>query len=619
MQHVRNIRGSWVLAALVSLLLSLAACSSDSPSEPRRDPPPTPGGNPPSATFNIDVTADPPQLEAGSDEPSQIRIQVRRRDNGAAPSNGTTMVVTTNLGLFTQTGNNQAVVTLAGGQAFLSLLAGDIPGTAQVRATLEGSVGGVNVRILEEGDFFIDFLEPSVGSPQGGDEVLINGRGFERPVRVNFGGEPAQVLSAGLNRIRVLTPALPGGLEPNQTRAVAVTVTINLNTADQVSDTLPNGFTYSPGGADPEQPLILGVDPTSGPNAGGTRVTLTGQGFSAPAQVLLGNGAVGSFSGIEATVESVTPTRIVFITPPALGLGQDLRNQQVSILVRNTASGFATVSPGAFRYGETVEIAGVSPLEAGIDGGTEITVFGTGFVEPLQLTVGAVGDESETEMPVVSVTPERIVFRTVPINVSGCPANGVAFSGPVNVRLLDAGGVGEDVLVSSDQIVRFTFDLPELFSLSPDNGTQSGGTAVTLSGSGFVAPIQVRFAANGQTFVANVTSVSSTSVALRTPRVTDSAMDTVSCDDNGDGTVGEKFAPTAFDVVLENLDSGCVTDPLENAFVFNPTDTSCRGDAGPPPPEDPVECEDGFDNDGDGFIDADDPECTGPNDDDESA
>lgn len=614
MQHVRKIRGSWALAALVVGLLSLGACSSDSPSEPRRDPPPPPGSDQPAATFNITVTADPTQIEVASDERSQIRIQVRRRDNGAVPPNGTTVVVTTTLGQFLETASNQAVVGLSGGQAFLTLLPGDLAGTAVVQATLEGSAGRAQVRILEEGDFFIDFVEPSVGAPQGGDEVAINGRGFERPVRVDFGGQPAQVLSAGLNRIRVLTPALPGGLSPNETRSVDVSVTINLNTAEQESDTLASGFTYSPGGADPAQPIILGVDPTSGPNAGGTRVTLTGQGFTAPAQVILGNGTVGSFTGIEATVESVSPTRIVFVTPPALGLGQDLRNQQVSILVRNLATGFATVDPDAFRYGETVEIAGISPLEVGVEGGTEVTVFGTGFLEPLQVTVGEIGTTGEMEQTVVSVTPDRIVFRTTPIDVSQCPADGVAFSGPVNVRLLDAGGVGEDVLVTSDQVLEFMLELPQILSLSPGSGTQAGGTLVTLSGSGFDVPVQVTFTANGETFVATIESVSSTTVTLRTPRITNAAMDTAACDDNNDGTVGEEFVPTAFDVRLENLDPGCLSNVLENAFVFNPTDTTCRGDVGTPP-----ECDDGVDNDMDGDIDfPDDAGCLSPDDDSEA-
>lgn len=609
MQHVRNIRGSWALAAFVSLLLSFAACSSDSPSEPRRDAPPTPGTNPPSAAFNITVTANPPQIEVSSDDRSQIRIVIRRRDNGAAPPNGTTVVVTTSLGLFAETGANEAIVTLTGGQAFLTLLPGDVFGTATIRAVLEGSAGGTNVRILEEADFFIDFLEPAVGSPQGGDEVTINGRGFERPVRVTFGGQPAQVLSAGINRIRVVTPPFVGNLPAS----VDVSVTSALNTADQRSDTLVSGFTYSPGGGDPSRPTIISVNPDAGPNSGGTVVTLQGEGFVAPVQVLFGTGTEANFNGIQATVQSTQSNRIVVVSPPASGLGVDLRNQRVSILVRNQGTGFATVAPSAFQYGQPVggglDIDGISPLEGPATGGTDVTVFGSGFFEPLQVTIGGV------EQQVLSVTPEQVVFRTAAINVTNCPQNGVVLAAPVEVRLLSPDGPP----VQSDQNFRYVVQIPQLLSLGTDSGPQTGNTAVTITGSGFRAPVQVRFSANGQSFVADVTSTNTGSVSVRTPQVTNAAMDTAPCDDNGDGTVGEQFVPTAFSVTVENLATGCISNTLDNAFVFTPADSSCRGDMGPPPEPDPVECEDGFDNDSDGFIDAADPECTGPGDDDESA
>lgn len=603
MQHVRNIRGSWALAALVSLLLSFAACSSDSPSEPRRDPPPPPGSNPPAAAFNITVTADPPQIEVASDDRSQIRVVIRRRDNGAPPPNGTTAVVTTSLGLFAETGTDQAVVTLTGGQAFLTLLPGDFPGTATVRATLEGSAGARNVRILEEGDFFIDFLEPNVGSPQGGDEVLINGRGFERPVRVTFAGQPAQVLSAGLNRIRVLTPPFSGALPAS----VDVSVTIALNTADQRSDTLIGGFTYTPAGGDPREPTVISVNPDSGPNSGGTVVNINGEGFVAPVRVLFGTGTEANFTGIEATVQSVQENRIVVVAPPASGLGLDFRNQRVSILVRNQGTGFATVAPNAFQYGQPVpdlDIRGISPLEGPATGGTDVTVFGSGFVEPLQVTINGV------EQQVLSVTPDQLVFRTAAINVSQCPADGIVQAAPVEVRLLSPDGPP----VQSDQNFRFVVEIPQLLSLDPDAGGQAGNTQVTLSGSGFVDPVQVRFSANGETFVADVTSVSGTSVVVRTPQVTNAAMDVAPCDDNNDGTVGEEFVPTAFSVTLENLSTGCVSNVLDNAFVFNPTNTQCRGDVGTPP-----ECDDGIDNDMDGDIDfPDDAGCLSPDDDNEA-
>jgi hypothetical protein len=70
------------------------------------------------------------------------------------------------------------------------------------------------------------------------------------------------------------------------------------------------------------------------------------------------------------------------------------------------------------------------------------------------------------------------------------------------------------------------------------------------------------------------------------------------------------------DIVVSNPVTGC-SDTFPDAFTFLPDDSSCRGDIAPVPPPD-TECTDGFDNDSDGFIDEADPDCTGPEDDDES-
>jgi hypothetical protein len=62
------------------------------------------------------------------------------------------------------------------------------------------------------------------------------------------------------------------------------------------------------------------------------------------------------------------------------------------------------------------------------------------------------------------------------------------------------------------------------------------------------------------------------------------------------------------------LDSaGCIAT-LTNAFTLTPQNTTCTGDTSTPPPPPVTQCTDGFDNDGDTFIDAADPQCTGPSD-----
>ena len=70
---------------------------------------------------------------------------------------------------------------------------------------------------------------------------------------------------------------------------------------------------------------------------------------------------------------------------------------------------------------------------------------------------------------------------------------------------------------------------------------------------------------------------------------------------------------------FRNLDgTGCVVT-LSNAFTLNPLNTTCTGDTSTPPPPPPVQCTDGFDNDGDTFIDEDDPLCTSPTDNSEAS
>jgi hypothetical protein len=86
------------------------------------------------------------------------------------------------------------------------------------------------------------------------------------------------------------------------------------------------------------------------------------------------------------------------------------------------------------------------------------------------------------------------------------------------------------------------------------------------------------------------------------------------CDGNGDGVPnGTRLAPTPISVSVRNLDTGCAFT-LTNAFVMNPSNTTCTGDTSTPPPPPTVQCNDTFDNDSDGLIDAADPQCTGPTD-----
>jgi hypothetical protein len=589
------------LWAAAGALVLAAACSSDSPSEPSRDPgPPAGGGGGTSATYNVTVTADPGTIPAGSDDPVIIRVRAVRADNGAAPPNGTAVILSALSGSF---GN------LAGGNTFTGQLSGgrlEVPyfpaataeGSVVVTANVAGSVGRVTLLVQEAETLFIGSVSPNVGTPQGGETVTIEGSGFEEPVRVSFGGANAQVLSVSPTRIRVRTPASPN--PPDQTVTVPVSVTINVNQEGQASDTLPGGFTFAPGGGEIRTPVILSVSPSTGPNEGGTRVQINGEGFQAPVQVEFGTG--GTF--LEAQVDSVNANRIIAITPAAIGFGQELQNESVTVRVRNLDTGRTGTLPTAFRYGSDLRITSISPNQAPFTGGDLVTIFGQGFSAPVAVSFGGFAQD------VVSVTGTEIVVRTSAITTDSCSD----VSGAVQVVNINSGATA--TVPPVPPVFRYLVSrfAPIIFSVSPTSGPQGGGTDVTINGENLFNPlVQV----GGRPAPVLSTMADGTRIVIDTPFLPIDEFDTEACDDNADGTDGERYLPTTVDVRVQNRNTTCDVT-FTKAFTYNPSDTSCRNDIGPAPPEEP-ECNDGIDNDGDGLIDfPEDPGCADASDDTEA-
>ena len=556
-----------ILALLMAGAAALApGCSSDSPSEPSQ-PPGTPPGPPGGGTFAITVTVTPSTLEAGGTESATIRVEVRRTDNNQPPANGTTVVVSTSLGNLGAPGgptSNQPV-ELTNGVGTIAFFPPADPGTAVIQAQLQGSIGQAVVEIAEADAFFISFVNPPVGSPQGGDQVTIQGSGFEAPVRVLFGGANAQVLSMSPNQVRVVTPPSPGA--GNQQAVVDVSVTINVNEEEEASDTLAGGFTFSPGGST-SVPAVFSVTPGSGPNEGGTLVVINGEGFVAPVQVVFGQGAVNDFEGQEAQIQSVTPNRIEVLSPAAVGFGQNNQNQLVAILVRNLASGLATVSPARFQYGTPVLITSVAPGIIPYFGGVPVIIFGQGFDNPVAVTLGGIAQ------PPTSVTGTEIVVATQPIVTASC----TDVSGPVSVTNIETGGGATATGITfTYRVVAFS---PEIVDVDPNSGTQAGNTLVTITGANLLNP---RVTFGGRPAVVTSVAPDGTSVTVRTPFLPDESLRTEACDDNMDGTNGTRFLPTAVDVTVINRDTTC-EDTFADAFEYNPSDTTCRDDVGPPPP-----------------------------------
>lgn len=589
-------------------LVAAAGCQSDSPTEPTGGGPVQPIPPIPVTQYVVTVTANPPQLAVGATAPSIVTVQVRRADNGQPPPDLTDVTITTSLGEFGSAGSGVQTTTvdLVNGQAQVALFPGASVGTATIRAEIERSAGVGTVQIGQAQPFFISAVQPGVGSPAGGEEVRILGGGFEGPVRVTFNNIPVQVLSVSPTQIRVRTPsATQAGVTVPVGQAVPVNVgvTINVNEANQASDSLANGFTYAQGGGI-QQPVITGVTPTSGTNDGGTPVRILGDGFQAPMQVFFGQGSPDSFNGVEATVQSVTRNEIVVLSPAARGFGQNNLNQLVNILVRNTNTGFSAIRPSAFQYGSRILITAMGPGSGSYLGGTRVTIQGQGFDEPVAVSLGGIGQQ------VISVTGTQIVFITSGVRVSTCPANGIVEANGVSVTNIETG----DTATAANLGFDFTVPLPVITGVNPNSGSVNSN--LTISGVSFAQSVQVLFGdpANGSS--APIVSQTGSSIVVRVPTPPQGfVFATEPCDGNGDGIAGgTRNIPTPISVTVRNLDgTGCAVT-LSNAFTLNPPNTTCANDNSVPPPPPPTQCTDGFDNDSDGLIDAADPQCTGPTD-----
>jgi hypothetical protein len=566
-------------ALLAAAVLAAALGCTSSPTEPST-PPATPKPPAPVTTYTVSVTANPPSITAGSVGSSTITVEVRQTDNGQPPPDGSQVTITTTLGTFNSANSGVTSLTLGlvNGRAQANLFSGADVGTAAVTATFGGATGAVNVRINSAATFFVSSVSPNTGDAAGGQTVTILGGGFAQPVRVTFGGAAATVRSVSSSQIVVVTPSAAAAGAPvpvGQTSSVSVTVTNHVNQPDQQTDTIDRGFTYSVGGGGGGQPAIFAVNPASGTNDGGTRVTITGTGFQSPVQVLFGIGTSASnFNGVEATVVSVTPTQIVALTPAARGFGQNLTNQVVDILVKNVNSGFSGIGSQQFKYGTKVQITAMGPGGGSYLGGTRVTIDGSGFEGPVAVSFSFSNPNVSVAQQVLSVSGSQIVILTSPAPLpTTCPRNGLVSSNSVSVTNINTGDGA-----TANLGFNFQLPLPVITSLSPNSG--GVGATITIQGHDFTPQnMGVTFGASGTGSSAQVTGGTASTISVIVPNPPQGfAFNTVPCGNNGTQNV-----PTPITINVTDLSTGC-SSTFTNGFLLNPTDTSCQNQQQTQPP-----------------------------------
>ncbi len=162
-------------------------------------------------------------------------------------------------------------------------------------------------------------VSPGGGVPAGGASVNITGSGFTGAAGVAFGA--SQAISFTVDSDNEITATAPPG---TGTEDVVVTTTKGISAISPADQ-----FIYA------DAPVVSGISPTRGPQAGSTPVTITGTGFTSASSVMF-----GTVPGTDALV--VSDTEITVVSPPGTAT--------VDVTVTTNSGTSATTPNDQFTY-----------------------------------------------------------------------------------------------------------------------------------------------------------------------------------------------------------------------------------------------------------------------------
>ncbi len=213
----------------------------------------------------------------------------------------------------------------------------------------------------------------------------------------------------------------------------------------------------------PSPPIVTSIDSTSGPELGGTPVTITGSNFQIGATVTFDDSAATNvlIQPLGNTIAAVTPAH------PA---------GPVDVIVTNPSGEADTLVNGfTFLPAPTPVVTSIDPTSGSEFGGTPVTITGSNF----QIGATATFDDSAATNVLVALLGDTITAVT-PVHPPG----------PVDVIVTNPSGQADTLLNG------FTFlsaTPPVVTSINPTSGTEFGGTPVAITGSNFQSGATVTF------------------------------------------------------------------------------------------------------------------------------
>ncbi|EED17393.1 conserved hypothetical protein [Talaromyces stipitatus ATCC 10500] len=375
-------------------------------------------------------------------------------------------------------------------------------------------------------------LNPTHGPLPGGNTTIITGSNLLYTTGVTFTQGATTVPASSFavlsnTQLAVVVPPAPAG--PG-----AASVSVR-NGAGSSATTLT--YTYDSAVA---LPTVMSVVPNNGPASGGNTVALTGTGFSYATRVNFGSTPAPSFSvtsdtSITATVPPGTGTVTVTVSSPA-------GNGVVGAPYTYNAAPTPSISSG-----NTVTITGtnLNTVTAVRFNGTPATIFtilsptAINVTAPAGSVAGPVNPSctyTYIALPApVSIFPTAgIISRGTPVAITGTgltgtssvlfgttPAASITVVSDTEVdAITPPHAVGTVPIIittpgGTDTSTSFSFQPPPVItSSSPSQGSESGGTTVTINGAGLIIASGVYF---GATPAASFTLVSDNLITAVSP------------------------------------------------------------------------------------------------------
>lgn len=286
-------------------------------------------------------------------------------------------------------------------------------------------------------------------------------------------GVPNSNLDPQLGPLSVNQPGLTATHAPDPS-SVAVgrvpTADANCTGTDQRGVPRPQGANCDAGAYEVlPAPTITGVLPVSGTTSGGTLITITGTGFQSNATVTVdGNPCATTIVSGGTTINAamIGGTTITCLTPPGTAGGKN-------VVVTNP-DGQATVVPGTYTY-VAPTITSITPNSGPSNGGTPVTIVGTGFQPNATVTIGV----APCQMPVTNGAGTEITCTT--------PAGPAGTADVVVTNPGAPGTEGTAVLIAG-----FSYLSPSQASFSPASvafgnqqiNTTSAPQVITLTNTG---------------------------------------------------------------------------------------------------------------------------------------